>query len=197
MDSCNNKRQRIYDPVSKAKSSDDTMCNENAARAENQSSDHCPSEFDNPEEGNTAHENCQQIYRKHTSDISTQRSAGKSVIACACPDIFNFETYRDANRFAVGQIWALYDKLDVMPRFYARIMHFDAHNHKIHLTWLEHEATNEEEENWTNKKLPIACGSFRLQPTVDTSQDRFMFSHIVAWTKGKKGNSYDIYPNKG
>jgi hypothetical protein len=173
------------------------MCNENAARAENQSSDHCPSEFDNPEEGNTAHEDCQQIYRKHTSDISTQRSAGKSVIACACPDIFNFETYRDANRFAVGQIWALYDKLDVMPRFYARIMHFDAHNHKIHLTWLEHEATNEEEENWTNKKLPIACGSFRLQPTVDTSQDRFMFSHIVAWTKGKKGNSYDIYPNKG
>ncbi|RCV35971.1 LOW QUALITY PROTEIN: hypothetical protein SETIT_7G282100v2 [Setaria italica] len=197
MDCCNNKRQRNFDSVSNAKLSDHKVYSENAAGVNNQSSAHHPSKVCNPEEGDTTHEENQQIYRKDTSDISTQRSAGNSMISFSCPDIFDFENFRDAKRFAVGQIWALYDKRDVMPRFYAQIKHFDASNFKIHLTWLEHVAMDEQEKKWTDKKLPVACGNFRLQETIDTSQDRFMFSHIVAWTKGKKGNLYSIYPNGG
>ncbi|CAN6372532.1 unnamed protein product [Urochloa humidicola] len=112
------------------------------------------------------------------------------------PDIFNFEKFRDISLFAVGQIWALYDNLDGMPRYYARIKQFDASNFKVHLTWLEYDALDEDMENWA-EELPTACGNFCLGKGTDVSQDRSMFSHIATWTKGKKRNSYVIYPNKG
>ncbi|KAL5204858.1 hypothetical protein ABZP36_009729 [Zizania latifolia] len=111
-------------------------------------------------------------------------------------DFFDFEKNRDINLFTVGQIWALYDNLDGMPRFYARIKHFDASNFKAHLTWLEYNARNEEEGKWTDEELPVACGNFCLGAT-EISCDRLMFSHIVSWTKGKKRNFYEVYPNKG
>ncbi|KAM0826301.1 hypothetical protein ACQ4PT_068959 [Festuca glaucescens] len=110
-------------------------------------------------------------------------------------DFFDFEKLREVYLFAVGQIWAIYDNLDGMPRYYARIKRFDASNFKVHLTWLEHVAANESEDKWTDEELPVACGSFSLGAT-ETSQDRPMFSHIVSWTKGKKRN-YDIHPGKG
>ncbi|XP_015698121.1 uncharacterized protein LOC102709967 isoform X2 [Oryza brachyantha] len=96
----------------------------------------------------------------------------------------------------VGQIWALYDNLDGMPRFYARIKHFDASNFKAHLTWLEYKAVSEEEKKWTDEELPVACGKFCLG-TTEVSHDRLMFSHIVSWTKGKRRNTYEVYPTKG
>ncbi|KAL6654044.1 hypothetical protein ACP70R_007509 [Stipagrostis hirtigluma subsp. patula] len=198
MDSCNNKSQRKCDALSVANSSDVTMCNDDVAGVDNQSAQHLCSKVDSPMEGNTTHEGTRQIYMKETTGIATQAS-DDSMVACKCPDIFDFENIRDANLFAVGQIWALYDKLDAMPRFYAQVKHFDPSNFKIHLSWLEHDVSNEDEEKWTDKKLPVACGNFCLQETVDTSQDRFMFSHVVAWTIGNinKRNSYGIYPSNG
>lgn len=110
-------------------------------------------------------------------------------------DFFDFEKLRDANLFAIGQIWALYDNLDGMPRYYAKIKHFDASNFKVHLTWLERIAMNEAEEKWSDEELPVACGSFSLG-TTDISQDRLIFSHIVSWTKGKR-RKYEVHPSKG
>uniref|UniRef100_A0A0D9XTH9 DUF3444 domain-containing protein n=1 Tax=Leersia perrieri TaxID=77586 RepID=A0A0D9XTH9_9ORYZ len=111
-------------------------------------------------------------------------------------DFYDFEKLREINLFAVGQIWALYDNLDAMPRFYARIKHFDASNFKVHLTWLEYKTANEEEQKWTDEELPVACGKFCLG-TTEVSHDRLMFSHIVSWTKGKRRNIYEVYPTKG
>jgi hypothetical protein len=198
MDSCNSKRQWKYDSLStNDNASDDKICNDSVAAAPNsQSAEPHLGEVDVPEEGNATLEGSQQTYNKEVTDSATQAS-DNSMIACSCPDIFDFEKFRDANLFAVGQIWALYDELDAMPRFYAQIRHFNASNFEIHLSWLEHNAMNEEEEKWTDNKLPVACGNFFIQKAVDTSQDRFMFSHVVAWTKGKKRNYYRIYPNKG
>ncbi|KAF7006462.1 hypothetical protein CFC21_021503 [Triticum aestivum] len=110
-------------------------------------------------------------------------------------DFFDFEKLRDASLFATGQIWALYDNLDGMPRYYARIKSLDASNFKVHLTWLERIAMNEAEEKWSDEELPVACGSFSLG-TTEISQDRLMFSHIVSWTKGKR-RKYEVHPSKG
>jgi hypothetical protein len=129
--------------------------------------------------------------------VSEKKPSYSEVVTFPDPDIFNFEEFRDISRFAVGQIWALYDNLDGMPRYYARIKQFDASNFKAHLTWLEFEAMDEIEESWTDEELPTACGNFRLGKGTDVSQDRSMFSHIATWVKGKKRNSYVIYPNKG
>ncbi|KAE8810645.1 putative J domain-containing protein C17A3.05c [Hordeum vulgare] len=81
---------------------------------------------------------------------------------------------------------ALFDNLDGMPRYYAKIKGFDASNFKVHLTWLERIAMNEAEEKWSDEELPVACGSFSLGKT-DISQDRLIFSHIVSW-KANGGN---------
>ncbi|TKW01313.1 hypothetical protein SEVIR_8G171500v4 [Setaria viridis] len=129
--------------------------------------------------------------------VSEKKPSYSEVVTFPDPDIFNFEEFRDINLFAVGQIWALYDNLDGMPRYYARIKQFDASNFKVHLAWLEYDAMDEAEECWTNEELPTACGNFCLGKGTDVSQDRSMFSHIAAWVKGKKRNSYVIYPNKG
>ncbi|KAE8807134.1 PHD finger protein MALE MEIOCYTE DEATH 1-like [Hordeum vulgare] len=83
-------------------------------------------------------------------------------------------------------IWALFDNLNGMPRYYATIKGFDASNFKVHLTWLERIAMNEAEEKWSDEELLVACGSFSLG-TTDISQDRLMFSHIVSW-KANGGN---------
>ncbi|KAM3372376.1 hypothetical protein ACQJBY_019320 [Aegilops geniculata] len=110
-------------------------------------------------------------------------------------EFFDFEKLRDASLFEKGQIWALYDNLDGMPRYYARIKSLDASNFKVHLTWLERIAMNEAEEKWSDEELPVACGSFSLG-TTEISQDRLMFSHIVSWTKGKR-RKYEVHPSKG
>ncbi|KAE8785262.1 putative J domain-containing protein C17A3.05c [Hordeum vulgare] len=83
-------------------------------------------------------------------------------------------------------IWALFDNLDGVPRYYAKIKGFDASNFKVHLTWLERIAMNEAEEKWSDEELHVACGSFSLE-TTNISQDRLMFSHIVSW-KANGGN---------
>ncbi|CAN6363205.1 unnamed protein product [Urochloa humidicola] len=129
--------------------------------------------------------------------VTKKKLSYSELVTFPDPDIFNFEKFRDISLFAVGQIWALYDNLDGMPRYYARIKQFDASNFKVHLTWLEYDAMDEAMENWTDEELPTACGNFCLGKGTDVSQDRSMFSHIATWTKGKKRNSYVIYPNKG
>ncbi|CAO2146905.1 unnamed protein product [Urochloa humidicola] len=128
--------------------------------------------------------------------VSGKNQSYSELVSFPDPDIFNFEKFRDISLFAVGQIWALYDNLDGMPRYYARIKQFDASNFKVHLTWLEYDAIDEAMENWA-EELPTACGNFCLGKGTDVSQDRSMFSHIATWIKGKKRNSYVIYPNKG
>ena len=142
--------------------------------------------------------NDQQNIKDEAPETAGQKKASYSeLVTFPDPDIFNFEQFRDINLFAVGQIWALYDNLDGMPRYYARIKKFDASNFKVHLTWLEYDAMDEAEENWTSEELPTACGNFCLGKGSDVTHDRSMFSHIATWTKGKKRNSYVIYPNKG
>nr|CAD1821932.1 unnamed protein product [Ananas comosus var. bracteatus] len=111
------------------------------------------------------------------------------------PEFFDFDKYRDVSKFAVDQIWAVYDNLDGMPRFYARIRHVYAPDFKIRYTWLEHEPANEAEEVWSDKELPVGCGTFALGKT-EVTTDR-MFSHLICWEKGKKRNTYDVYPRKG
>ncbi|CAM0873836.1 unnamed protein product [Alopecurus aequalis] len=130
-----------------------------------------------------------------TDTVGQDQSCYSEKLSFPDADFYDFEKLRDVNLFAVGQIWGLYDNLDGMPRYYARIKKLDASNFKVHLTWLEHVATNESEDKWTDEELPIACGSFSLGKT-EISQDRLMFSHIVPWTKGKRRN-YEIHPIKG
>nr|CAD1817005.1 unnamed protein product [Ananas comosus var. bracteatus] len=113
------------------------------------------------------------------------------------PEFFDFDECRDRSLFEVDQIWALYDDLDGMPRFYARIRRiYENQDFKVGFTWLEHDPSNAAEMAWSRRLLPVACGSFR-RGKAQVSQDPLMFSHIISWEKGKKKNGYDIYPKEG
>lgn len=129
--------------------------------------------------------------------VSGKKPCYSEYVTFPDPDLFNFEELKDTRQFAVGQIWAVYDNLDGMPRYYGRIKKLDASNFKVQLTWLEYNPMTEDEENWAVEELPTACGNFCLGKVTDILEDKDMFSHIAAWTKGKKRNSYIICPNKG
>lgn len=138
-----------------------------------------------------------QFLKEAIASVYEKKPCFSEYISFQDTDIFDFEKFKDANLFAIGQIWALYDNLDGMPRLYARIVHFDTSNFKVRLSWLEHDSANEEEAKWIEKKLPVACGNFFLWKTEYVVQDRSMFSHMVSCVKGKKGNSYVISPARG
>jgi hypothetical protein len=112
------------------------------------------------------------------------------------PEFYDFEENRNADQFKADQIWAVYDATDSMPRYYARIKQVYSPNFMLSFSWLEFDPLNDAEKAWSSKELPVACGTFRIGKTILT-EDRNMFSHVVSWTKGRKRNSYEIYPVKG
>ncbi|XP_010941769.1 uncharacterized protein [Elaeis guineensis] len=129
-------------------------------------------------------------------DSSSKASPNLGSLSYPDPEFCDFEKFRNPEQFSVDQIWAVYDNMDGMPRFYARIRHVHATDFKLRFTWLEHDPTNEDEIAWSDEELPVACGNFRLGKS-EVTQDRLMFSHVISWKKGRKRNSYDIYPREG
>jgi hypothetical protein len=57
---------------------------------------------------------------------------------------FDFDEVRKEADVQVGQIWALYDEVDGMPRFYGRVDSVERNPFLVDITWLE--ATDEERE---------------------------------------------------
>uniref|UniRef100_A0ACD5WVM8 Uncharacterized protein n=1 Tax=Avena sativa TaxID=4498 RepID=A0ACD5WVM8_AVESA len=120
----------------------------------------------------------------------------EGVVSYPDPEFYDFEENRTAGQFKADQIWAVYDDNDSMPRYYARIKQVYSPNFMLWFSWLEFDPLTDAEKAWSSKELPVACGSFRIGKTTLT-EDRNMFSHVVSWTKGRKRNSYEIYPMKG
>ncbi|KAJ1288327.1 hypothetical protein BS78_02G080700 [Paspalum vaginatum] len=146
-----------------------------------------------------------QVKQENPDSRSESDGAARSVdnniphnITVSCPDsdFYDFEKNRDADQFKVDQIWAIYDDHDGMPRYYARIKQVYSPNFMLRFTWLEHEPLYDAEKAWSSNELPVACGNFRVGRTVLT-EDTKMFSHVASWTKGRKRNSYEVYPKKG
>ncbi|PSR85166.1 DnaJ subfamily B member like [Actinidia chinensis var. chinensis] len=112
------------------------------------------------------------------------------------PDFSDFDKDRKEGCFAAGQIWAVYDSLDAMPRFYAQIRKVLSRWFKLRITWLEPEPDDEDEIKWVDEGLPASCGKFKLG-TSENAEDHPMFSHLVSWEKGSSRDTYKIYPRKG
>ncbi|CAA2971400.1 Hypothetical predicted protein [Olea europaea subsp. europaea] len=115
-----------------------------------------------------------------------------------CPDAeFNdFDKVKEESCFSVDQMWACFDTLDGMPRFYALIKKVVSPGFKLQVTWLEADPEDEAEKNWARKELPVGCGRFKRGKSQYTL-DRLTFSHQVLYEKGKKKGFLVIYPRKG
>ncbi|ONK67544.1 uncharacterized protein A4U43_C05F1140 [Asparagus officinalis] len=111
------------------------------------------------------------------------------------PEFYNFEEERDESKFSADQIWAIYDNLDALPRFYALIRQVYSPKFRLRFNWLEYEPSGKAETLWYRGNLPIGCGSFKLGKSEHT-QERLMFSHLMPLRKGTKKNTYEIFPRK-
>uniref|UniRef100_M4FEF5 DUF3444 domain-containing protein n=2 Tax=Brassica campestris TaxID=3711 RepID=M4FEF5_BRACM len=91
--------------------------------------------------------------------------------------------------FSVGQIWALYDPLDHMPRLYAKIKKVLELEMKVEVTWLESKQKSH---------IPISCGEFKYGER--TVKSYLTFSHLmdhIGGTGKKKKSIITINPRKG
>ncbi|XP_028781459.1 uncharacterized protein LOC114737669 [Neltuma alba] len=118
-----------------------------------------------------------------------------NIIVCPDAEFNDFDKDKQKDCFAVGQVWAVYDTNDGMPRFYALIKKVFSSGFKLRITWFEPEPSNEDEINWVNKQLPVACGKYGLRHS-ETTEDHPMFSHRVLCEK-IGSNAFEVYPRKG
>jgi hypothetical protein len=100
-----------------------------------------------------------------------------------------------AKDFMEGQIWAVYDSRDRMPRSYVRIIHVVSCTSIFVLKLEPHPMLNEEIQ-WVEDSLPVACGVFRAG-TETTHKDIWEFSHPVECDWSTKRSFYRIFPKKG
>ncbi|KAJ8565948.1 hypothetical protein K7X08_008524 [Anisodus acutangulus] len=115
---------------------------------------------------------------------------------CADPDFSDFDKDKEESCFKVGQVWAVYDTLDAMPRFYAVIRKIFSPAFKLRITWLENDPLNEDETKWLSEGLPASCGRFRLGNT-EYTEDRPMFSHLACAINASSCNTINIFPRVG
>ncbi|KAJ1286921.1 hypothetical protein BS78_03G389800 [Paspalum vaginatum] len=97
--------------------------------------------------------------------------------------------------FLEGQIWAVFDPGDRMPRSYVRIISVVSSTSVFVLKLEPHPMLNEE-IRWVEDGLPVASGVFRAG-TQTTYKDIWEFSHPVECDWSAKRSFYRIFPKKG
>lgn len=113
-------------------------------------------------------------------------------------DFYNFDKDRDEKSFRKGQIWAIYDDDDGMPRHYGSIEEvLNSKPFKIRLRWLDlHNQTDRKHVLLVEKSgNRISCGQFKVGKMVDLDSVN-LFSHSV-WFERAARELYRIYPKKG
>lgn len=112
------------------------------------------------------------------------------------PEFSNFDKDKEERCFSARQIWAVYDTIDSMPRFYAEIMKVLSPEFKLLISWLDADPEDQSEIEWVDNGLSVACGKFKRSMSEETS-DRLMFSHQIHFERGSSRGYYGIYPRKG
>ncbi|KAL0744389.1 hypothetical protein Bca4012_085902 [Brassica carinata] len=149
-----------------------------------------PSSLAEKDEADPASASTSQAKRRKTykvACIADGPDEGPEPYCCPDADFNNFNT--TMRSFAVGQIWALYDPLDDMPRYYARIRKILEPQQRVGVRWLESKQTAADK-----KPVPISCGEFKYGEKAKNSH--LMFSHEMHHVRtGKK--TITINPRKG
>lgn len=129
-------------------------------------------------------------------DSESNQNQQAIVVDCPDPEFRDFDKDKNEKCFSVDQIWACYDSLDVMPILYAHIRKVFSPEFKLQVTFLKANPDEQSNINWVNAELPMVCGKFIHDDTIETSS-RSMFSHQVHFEKGSDDGTYLIYPRKG
>lgn len=122
------------------------------------------------------------------------RSDDSGDIVVPDTNFHQFDNDRGERDIGVGQIWAIYDDIDGMPRFYGKIVKVEQSPFKADLQWLEAQISKRSQEWLESTTLAISCGEFKLGSRTVANQVN-IFSHKMSAGKGLK-NVMRIYPRK-
>ncbi|KAJ6889904.1 DNAJ heat shock N-terminal domain-containing protein [Populus alba x Populus x berolinensis] len=131
-----------------------------------------------------------------SSDSTSQSTSDPDSYDYPDPDFHDFDKDRGGECFSVGQVWAVYDTLDAMPRFYAKIKKVISPEFNLRITWLEACPDDQNEAEWVEEGLPVACGKFKNGKSQYTDK-RLMFSHLIDLEESGQRKTYKIFPRKG
>ncbi|GAV64201.1 DnaJ domain-containing protein/DUF3444 domain-containing protein [Cephalotus follicularis] len=130
------------------------------------------------------------------SDLCSSFGPDPKTLEYPEPEFNDFDKNRAENCFAVNQVWAVYDTLDGMPRFYAKVKRIISPGFKLGITWLEANPDDQGELDWSGVELPVASGKFSLGVS-EATEDLLMFSHQMNNTQRNARCAYFIYPSEG
>ncbi|KAJ9131542.1 hypothetical protein P3X46_035197 [Hevea brasiliensis] len=147
------------------------------------------------EKAGTKLENSDENPKIDTSKLNSNEAPKSEIFEYPDPDFSNFEKDRAESSFAVNQIWAIYDSVDGLPRFYARVKKVLTPGFKLQITWLEAISHNKAEQQWHDEDLPVGCGRYENGNT--ETVDCQMFSHQMHCMNAARRGTYLIYPKKG
>ncbi|CAN1160435.1 DnaJ homolog subfamily B member 14 [Linum perenne] len=112
-------------------------------------------------------------------------------------DFYDFDSDRSEKSFKKGQVWAIYDDIDGMPRHYGLIDEVVSVNpFEVKLSWLDLVDNGDERLiSWGKLGLQVSCGSFKVarKMSIDSLN---IFSHLLTCERAAR-EIYRIYPNKG
>uniref|UniRef100_A0ACD5XG74 Uncharacterized protein n=1 Tax=Avena sativa TaxID=4498 RepID=A0ACD5XG74_AVESA len=134
----------------------------------------------------------------HEASVSQFSYPSTSIMGSGIPQqqgMMNYNNKLSAEDFVEGQIWAVYDARDRMPRSYVRIIRVVSHSVVFVLKLEPHPMLNEE-IRWVEDGLPVACGVFRAG-TETSYKDMSDFSHPVQCDWSSRRSFYRIFPKKG
>ncbi len=114
-----------------------------------------------------------------------------------CQDYYNFENDRKPELLKVGQIWGAQYRANLPHNFrYARVACNSAR--AVLVRWLKPTPISVGERRWCDAGLPVACGSFDLNPEMNDEESWSMvFSYKCSWVRGVTDEQFEIYPRRG
>lgn len=130
---------------------------------------------------------------------TSNSSWSKKHVLCKKPDqdFFNFEVNKTVESFKIGQIWAVYHFENDQNYLYAQIKAIS--KSEVHISWLKPVPVTLGERRWCDAGLPVACGSFCLDPVLSEQimSSPLAFSYNCSWVPGVTEEQFEIYPKMG
>nr|DAD30039.1 TPA_asm: hypothetical protein HUJ06_031507 [Nelumbo nucifera] len=125
------------------------------------------------------------------------KSSNLEIMAVDDSDFYDFDKDRTERSFKKGQVWAVYDDDDGMPRHYGLIDEVVSVNpFEVKMSWLDLQSNGDGALNcWGKLDFHTSCGRFKVSRK-DSIGSVNIFSHLVECERAAK-EIYRIYPKKG
>ncbi|CAM8880826.1 unnamed protein product [Rhodiola kirilowii] len=111
-------------------------------------------------------------------------------------DFYDFDKDRVEKSFKQGQVWAIYDDDDGMPRHYGLIDEVVSTNpFEVTMSWLDLQTNIDDLTITARSESHVSCGRFKVDKKTVINSVNF-FSHVVNCVRAAR-EVYRIFPKKG